>query len=184
VGDGFAKILSTMGYDSGQITFGRYFFHMLLLMPIVLVKYGPKGCFPKGIKAHTVRSLTLIISTFCFFSALQTVPLADALSLAFVAPLVVTALSMPILGEKVGIHRWLAVLVGFVGAMIIIQPGSGVFQWQALYALGAGSLFGVYIVLTRKTAGDNPPLVTLMYQGILGVITLAILAYLNWQTPT
>ncbi|WP_420548544.1 DMT family transporter [Curvivirga sp.] len=184
MGDGIAKILTTMGYHSGQVTFGRYFFHMLFLMPIVLIKFGPSGFIPKNLKVQTFRALTIVIATFCFFSSLHTVPLADALSLAFVAPLVVTALSVPILGEKVGIHRWVAVIIGFAGAMIIIQPGSGVFQWPALYALSAGALFGVYITVTRKTAGDNPAFVSLLYQGVLGTAALSILAFMNWSELT
>ncbi len=183
LGDGIAKVLTTEGYTSVQITWGRYFFHFLFLLPIVLHRFGKAGLKPKGLKIQTFRAYLIIIATFSFFTSLKTVPLADALSLAFVAPLVVTGLSVIILKEQVGWHRWFAVLIGFVGAIIIIKPGSGLFQWPALYALGAGALFGVYITVTRKTSGQNPPLVSLFYMGFLGTVSLTIVVGFSWVQP-
>lgn len=183
MGDGFAKMLATEGYSGVQATWGRYLFHFLFLGPLVFYKYGSKGFVPKGLKIQTIRSALIIIATFSFFTSLQTVPLADALALAFVAPLVVTGLSVIFLNEEIGFHRWLAVLAGFIGALIIIKPGSGLFQWTALYALGAGSLFGIYITITKKTAGQNPPLVSLLYMGVLGTGSLSLFVGFDWMQP-
>jgi len=111
-------------------------------------------------------------------------PLADALALIFVSPLLVTALSPWVLGESVGPRRKLAVLVGFLGALLIIRPGVGAIQWPALLALGAGVVFGLYLLTTRRLAGSAPPLVTLTYSAAAGALIMSFVAPVVWVVPS
>ncbi|MDX1736833.1 MAG: DMT family transporter [Alphaproteobacteria bacterium] len=184
IGDGMAKIIGMDGYSGLQIAWGRYVFHVLALLPFALIKFSPRELIPKRPLFQTFRASFIIACTFLFFTSLKEVPLADALALIFVAPLVVTGLSGPILGEKVGLHRWMAVFFGFVGAVIIIQPGEGMFQWSALYALATGVFYGLYILITRLSANENHGLVNNFYMAVVGVIVLSLFVPFNWKELT
>tara|TARA_B100001559_G_scaffold264737_1_gene230663 strand:- start:101 stop:679 length:579 start_codon:yes stop_codon:yes gene_type:complete len=94
--------------------------------------------------------------------------MAKALTLAFVAPLITTALSPFLLNEKVGIRRWLAVIIGFVGSMIVIRPGYIDFNLATLAALGTGFFYGIYLIVTRKLHNSDSPLLTLLLTGVVG----------------
>ena len=130
-----------------------------------------------------LRSAFLLASTVFFFAAIALMPLADALALVFVSPLVVTALSPWLLGEQVGIRRWSAVLVGFLGVLIIIRPGAGVIQTGSLLALTAGTIFAFYLIATRKLAGSAPPLVTLTYTALVGALVMSVAMLWYWREP-
>ena len=101
--------------------------------------------------------------------------MAKALTLAFVAPLVTTALSPILLGEKVGIRRWTAVIVGFIGSLVVIRPGFIEFNLATIAALGTGCLYGVYLIITRKLHTTDNPLLTLLLTGIVGAHYIFIL---------
>ena len=128
IGDGMAKIIGMDGYSGLQIAWGRYVFHVLALLPFALIKFSPRELIPKRPLFQTFRASFIIACTFLFFTSLKEVPLADALALIFVAPLVVTGLSGPILGEKVGLHRWMAV---FFGTHRIRRPPSPMLETYA-----------------------------------------------------
>jgi len=98
-------------------------------------------------------------------------------------PLVVTALSVPLLGEKVGWRRWLAVIIGFVGTLIIVQPGTGVFNPAALIALVCVLMYSFYNILTRKVSRQDSFATSLLYFGMVGLIASVIAVYGRWQTP-
>ena len=110
--------------------------------------------------------------------------MAKALTLAFVAPLVTTALSPIILGEKVGFRRWTAVIVGFIGSLVVIRPGFIEFNLATIAALGTGCLYGVYLIITRKLHTTDNPLLTLLLTGIVGVIISSFFVPIVWINPT
>jgi drug/metabolite transporter (DMT)-like permease len=87
------------------------------------------------------------------------------------------------LGERVGIRRWLAVAAGFLGALIILRPGFEVVQMGSLFALAAGCSFAFYTLLTRKLSGSAPPLVTLTYTAVTGMVVMSIAVLPDWITP-
>lgn len=181
--DGLAKFLSA-DFSTPQVVWGRYFFHLAFLLPLVLWRYGRSALLPKRPVTQVLRGGLLLGSTILFFAAIRTMPLADAIALIFVYPFVVTALSPLLLGESVGIRRWSAVLVGFAGALIVIRPGLGVFQWSALLAVSAGTLYAFYVIATRKLAGSSPPLVTLAYSALLGAVVMSVVVPAFWLPPT
>ncbi len=167
-----------------QVVWARYFFHFCLILPVALLRYGPKQLLPKQQSLQLLRGALLLASTILFFAALAKMPMADALALIFVSPLIVTTLSPWVLGETVGARRRIAVLVGFFGAMLIIRPGFGTIQWPALLALGAGIVFGLYFLATRRLAGSAPPLVTLTYTAAVGALVMSLTVPLVWVTPS
>lgn len=122
-------------------------------------------------KTQLVRSALLMGAGLCFFFSLQEVPLADAVAIVFVSPLFMTAIAFVFLKELVGWRRWTACLVGFAGAMLIIQPGLGVRHWMYLLPLGDALFSAVYAVLTRRIGSADSTTTSLFYS-VLGMATL------------
>jgi len=131
-----------------------------------------------------VRGGFTLAATILFFAAIAKMPIADALALLFVSPMIVTALSPIVLGEQVGIRRWSAVACGFIGALIILRPGFGVAQPSSFLAVGAGCSFAIYTLLTRKLSRSAPPLVTLAYTAVLGAVLMSIAVIPVWIAPS
>ena len=180
--DGIAKHLSDQ-FATVQVVWARYFFHLLLLLPFVLWRHGRRALTPPRPLLQVVRGGLLLGATTLFFASIARIPLADAIALVFVYPLIVTALSALALGETVGPRRWSAVVVGFIGALIVIRPGFGLFDIGTLLAVGAGSLYAFYILLTRELAGSAPPLVTLAFTALLGGLVSCAAVPFFWTTP-
>ncbi len=180
--DGIAKHLSTE-MSVMQVSWARYFAHFAILLPIILIKHRPAQLIPSQPILQLVRGGLLLVSTVCFFWAISLMPLADALAIVFVSPLVVTALSPWLLGETVGLRRWSAVVVGFIGACIIIRPGPEMFSSGALLALAAGTLYALYLIATRRLAGSAPPMITLFYTALVGALLLSLIVPFTWTTP-
>jgi drug/metabolite transporter (DMT)-like permease len=180
--DGIAKYLSR-DYPVVQIVWARYFFHFLLLCPVLLLRFPLASLRPKRAGLQVLRGGLLLVSTVLFFAAISVIPLADAIALVFISPLVVTALSPFLLGEKVGFHRYGAVVLGLIGALIVIRPGQGAFEAAALLAAGAGVVYAFYSILTRKLSGSAPALVTLGYTALLGAVFVSLVVPFHWVSP-
>jgi drug/metabolite transporter (DMT)-like permease len=131
-----------------------------------------------------VRSMLLVGATLTFFFAVRTIPIADASAIGMVAPLLITALAIPLLGEKVGRRRWTAVAVGMVGALVIIRPGFGVFDWAAVLPLGSATCYAFYQITTRILARVDPPATTFFYSGLVGMLVLSVAAPFVWVWPS
>lgn len=181
--DMIAKLLSDR-YDALQLTWARFFFHFVILAPIVLYRYGGAALRPRRPLLQLVRGAFTLLSTILFFAAIARMPIADALALLFISPLVVTALSPAMLGERVGPRRWAAVIAGFAGALVILRPGFGVVQAGSLLAMAAGVSFAFYTLLTRKLSGSAPPLVTLAYTAVAGAVAMSITVLPGWSLPS
>jgi drug/metabolite transporter (DMT)-like permease len=126
----------------------------------------------------------LLGATISFFTAIHFIPLADATAISFVAPLLLTALSIPLLGEKVGSRRWSAVAVGFLGALIVIRPGLGATHWAATMALLSAVTFSLYQIATRKLSTVDAPITTFLYTGAVGTLVMTIVVPFVWRWPT
>ena len=182
--DVIAKYLGQNGMPVLQIVWARLTFGALMTLPLALPHTGARGLMPSRPFYHGLRAVLLITATFCFFWSLKFLPIADALAIFFVQPLVVTALSPLILGEHVGPRRWAAVFVGFIGTLIIIRPGFGTMNPGALLALGSGTSLALYFLMTRRISGVNKAIVTTFHTNLLGaVITCALVPWV-WITPT
>lgn len=180
--DGLAKYLAAY-YPVTQIVWGRFLFHFLFMLPVVLIRYRDVVFRVQRPVLQVLRGGFLLGATMCFFWSLKSLSIPDALTLLFVSPLIVTCLSPSLLGENVGIRRWSAVIVGFLGVCIVLRPGGGAFQAASLAALGAGLCHACYILATRRLSGTAPPLVTLFYTSLLGMVVLSFYMPWHWQAP-
>lgn len=182
--DVVAKTLGNQGMPILQIVWARMAFGALLTLPFTLHHGGAKAIRPDRPAYHTLRAALLIAATFLFFSALKYLPIADALAIFFVQPLILTAISPFVLKEKVGPRRWAAVAVGFAGTLIIIRPGFTELNPGTLLALGAGASLAVYFAMTRRISGSAPAMVTTFHTSLMGTLLIALPVLLLWEPPT
>ena len=130
------------------------------------------------------RALGLLGSSLMFIFAIQRLPLASATSIGFVSPMLVTLLSIPLLGEKVGARRWAAVLVGFAGVLIIVRPGAATFDPAALFPLMSSLCWAFGVIFTRKASASDGPGTAMAYTAIVGLVILTPMVVPVWVTPT
>jgi drug/metabolite transporter (DMT)-like permease len=173
----------TARYPVPQVVWARYFFQfalMLLLIPRVgmveLVRTARPG-------TQVIRGLLLAASTMCLIGAISFVPLADAYTITFTAPLLVTVFSIPLLGERVGWRRWSAVLAGFAGVLIVIRPGFGVTHWALALPLITALGFALYQILTRKVSAvpGESSLAMLFYLACVGTLVMTVVVPFFWR---
>jgi|AntRauTorcE11897_2_1112592.scaffolds.fasta_scaffold02245_1 drug/metabolite transporter (DMT)-like permease len=169
-------------FPIAQVVWARYTAHFL----IVLLLLRRRTSFL--IKSYNVplqifRSLLLILATISFFAAVRTVPLATASSIMFTAPITVTLLSIPLLREPVGLHRWIGVLFGFIGALTIIRPGSSDWDPSLLWAVCASFMYALYQITTRALHKTDQPDTTMLYTAVIGAIAMLPFIPFNWISP-
>jgi drug/metabolite transporter (DMT)-like permease len=180
--DAAAKRL-TADYQVSQIIWVRYLFH-LLAMVVVLAPFGRLSIRTARLKLQIGRSLFLLLATYCFVTGLSFLPMAEATTLLFLSPLLITALSVPLLGEHVGLRRWTAVIVGFVGVLIVTRPGLGVMHPVAAVVLIAALAAAFYQITTRKLSSTDNAYTTLFYTAITGVVVFGVAVPFTWRPPT
>ena len=166
-----------------QIVFFRALGQTFWMIVFFWPRHGP-GMFRAsrpGIQLS--RSVLLFISFLFWLKAIAVVPLATASAINFTAPIIVVLLSIPMLGERVGLHRWSAVLVGCVGALIIIHPGSDGVSAEIIYLLCAAALFAVYQVLTRKVVTVDSAAVTSTYTVLVALAVSAVVMPFEYRSP-
>tara|TARA_Y100000590_G_scaffold135543_1_gene155039 strand:+ start:1483 stop:2334 length:852 start_codon:yes stop_codon:yes gene_type:complete len=181
--DTIAKYLSA-DLSFFQITWARYFFTVFFTLPFMFFFFRKNLTWSSQPKLQTFRGLTLFCANVLFFYSISVISMAKALTLAFVAPLITTALSPIFLSEKVGFKRWSAVVVGFIGSLIVIRPGFIEFNLASVAALGTGFFYGIYLVITRKLHTSDSPLLTLLLTGVVGAIIGSFVVPLVWVNPT
>ena len=180
--DGMAKHLSTEIHFL-EVVWGRYFFMVVISVPITFVFFKQHLSWPKNINIQLARSIFLFLSTILFFYAISVISLAESLTLAFVSPLIVTLLSAILLKEQVGYRRWTAVIIGFIGAIIVIRPGFNEISLATFAGLGTGIAYAFYVIATRKLSSIDSPLLTLIFTGLSGAIIISIIVPFDWITP-
>ena len=181
--DTIAKYLSSE-LSFFQITWARYFFTVFFTLPFMFLFFRKNLTWSTQPKLQIFRGLTLFFANILFFYSISIISMAKALTLAFVAPLITTALSPIFLGEKVGFRRWSAVIVGFVGSLIVVRPGFIEFNLASIAALGTGFFYGIYLIITRKLHSSDSPLLTLLLTGVVGAVVASFLVPVVWINPT
>ncbi len=174
--DAIAKWLSG-SVPSGQVTWSRFFFQIIIMFPFLLGTRGP--WLTPTLWLHAVRGSLIATATLLFFTGLKTLPIADAISIFFIEPLIVTLLSAVVLGESVGWRRLSAIAIGFLGAMVIIRPTFVEVGWTVLYPVGAALCFSFYILLTRKLVRHEDPVRLQFFAGIFGCIVMSLALYIG-----
>ena len=177
--DVIAKFL-TLSMASGQIVWSRMLFQTLFLLPLLYPLRHQ--LVVRQLHLFALRGVLIAVATLFFFTSLVKMPLADALAIFFVEPLLLTLLSPIFLNEKIGVRRISAVMVGFIGALIIIQPSAKAFGFYALLPLGAAFCFALYLIITRKLAQNTNPIIIQLYTGIAGFLTISTVLFIGNAT--
>jgi drug/metabolite transporter (DMT)-like permease len=145
---------------------------------------GLAGFRVANVGGQGLRAATMVAGSYLFVSGLAYLPLADAIAIAFAGPLFATALAVPLLGERVGWRRWLAVLIGFAGVLLMTRPGGTMVQWAVLLPLSACLTGALRDILTRKLTATESSLTTLFWTtAAVGLGGLASLPW-GWRLPT
>jgi drug/metabolite transporter (DMT)-like permease len=174
----------TAYYPVQQVVWARYFFQFALML-LLIPRLGVAGLlWTKRPVVHITRGLLLALATYCMITAISIVPLADAYTITFTAPLLVTMLSIPLLKEQVGWRRLSAVAVGFLGVLIVFRPISEPVHWAMLLPLVTAVCFAVYQILTRKVSYDSreTAFMMLFYLAWVGTAVMSAIVPHYWQT--
>ncbi|HYM29787.1 MAG TPA: DMT family transporter, partial [Candidatus Cybelea sp.] len=157
----------TPHYSMAEIVWARYAGHLIYMVLVFMPARGVRLFTSQALGTQLVRSLLLFMSTATFFLGLRHISLAMAASIKFIGPFIVTALSVPMLGERVGPRRWSAVVIGFTGALIIIRPGFGAVPWSALFIVANATCYAFYQILSRKLAAVDPAETSITYVALV-----------------
>ena len=180
--NGIVKLMAST-YDPKQVVWFRITTHLVLVALVFVPRMGLGLFRTRQIGFQLVNSLMMLLSTLLFFSAVKYLPVAEAISISFVAPLLVVFLAWPLLGERITLLRVVAVVVGFAGVLVVIRPGSALFQWASVLLLGSAACYAVYQIIIRRLAGVDHPATSIFYSVLLGSILMSLLVPFVWITP-
>lgn len=159
-----------------------------LLLIMVHFDCGLSKLWSPRLGALVVRGGILLVAYTTYYMALPALPLAEAIALFFAAPIIVTMLSAPMLGEKVSAQSWAAIALGFVGVLIILQPGTALFDAAALFSLASAATYALAMIFARKLGVSEPATVMAFYQNAVylmcSVGAAALLAFLDIDSAT
>jgi len=177
-----AKYLAT-DYHLVQVIWFRSVIHMAFLLAIFAPGRGMARLFTTAdLGGQLSRSLVQLVAVASYWLALTWLPITTATAIGLTAPLILVALSVPLLGERVGTRRWLAVAIGFIGALIIIRPGSDV-HWSAILVVASTILYALFLVQTRRLAALDDPRTTASYTMVVACVVSTIALPFFWITP-
>ncbi|HIF10702.1 MAG TPA: DMT family transporter [Sneathiellales bacterium] len=177
------KYLGGEGYPIVQIVFFRSLIHFLWMVALFLPTQGWRIFVTNRPALQLGRSVLQLIALTTYVIGVRHIPLSTAAGVGFTAPLLVVVLSVPLLGEKVGPRRWAAVFVGFIGALVIIRPGTEVFQPANFFILAAAFSYALYQILTRRVSEHDDYRVTGVYTIFASLAISTILVGFDWKTP-
>jgi drug/metabolite transporter (DMT)-like permease len=176
------KYLS-QSYPVLEITWARYAGHFLFMLIAFAPRRGIQLLASSQPVLQLVRSTLLCVSTLVFIAGLASVMLPTATAISFTGPLIVTALAPLVLGEAVGRHRWIAIIIGFIGAIVVVRPGLDPAYEGALLIFAGAFAAALYQLLTRKLAAHDPAETSITYIALAGFVLTSIPLPFIWQTP-
>ena len=170
-------------YPVVQIVFFRNFFALVPTAILLWTNGGPLLLRTHHPASHLYRATLGLVAMMLIFYALSIMPIASATALSFTAPLFLTALSMPLLGERVGVYRWSAVLVGFAGVLVISRPGHELFNLGALAVLGSTLTYALAMISVRRMSRTEHPITIAAYFALICTLVSGVLQPFFWRTP-
>jgi len=165
--------LLTAGYPVSQIVWARFTGHLVIMLIVFLPQYGRALLATRRPAVQIARSVLMLVSNMVFVIAISRVPLAEASAIGFTSPLLVTALSVPLLHESVGWRRWSAVLVGFAGALLVIRPGAGFHDPAVLLLLFSSGAYALYQIATRWVSFYDGAATGIVFSALLGSLVMS-----------
>jgi drug/metabolite transporter (DMT)-like permease len=148
------------------------------------VRTGGRPFRPRNPKLQIVRGLCVSASSVLFVYGIREMTMAQATTISFLSPLLITLLSIPLLGEIVGPRRWAAVLAGMIGMLIVVRPGTSGFQPAALFGVASSSCWALALIITRKIAASDEPRTTILWSAMVGAVVLTVLLPFEARWPT
>ena len=179
--DTLAKLLG-QSYPNLQVLWGRFFFNAVLIA-LLLGPRLPGTLMTRRLGLQLLRAALLVVTVGLIFLSFRYLSLVSVNAIFYVTPVLVTVLAIPLLGERVGGWIWVGVLLGFIGALLIIRPGAGVMQWAALLPLGAALSSALYQVLTRVVSTSDGAMTSVLYACLGGAFLTTVLLPFHWRTP-
>ena len=180
--DATAKHLAR-SYPVPMLVWARYTVHFVLMLALLAPTLRGRLVSTARPARQVVRALCLLAVTFFGMAALARMPLAETTAILFAAPLLVTLLARPLLGEEIGALRWMAVLTGFVGVLLIARPGGGLVTEGVLLALAGAVSYAFYQILTRQLTATESPVTMLFYTALVGTAAMTPLLPWIWSGP-
>lgn len=167
-----------------EVAWIRYvMFTLLILGATGVSERGKRSLVSRRPGLQIIRGLGLFGSSIFFITSLSFLPMAEATAISFVSPIFMTALSIPLLGETVGLRRWAAVFIGLIGVIIVVRPGTSAFEPAALFPIGTAVSAAVGYVFTRKIGDDDRSLVALLYAALVGLAVISPVVPFVWVQP-
>jgi drug/metabolite transporter (DMT)-like permease len=166
------------------IIWWRYLGLFAIVVPWALLRHGRGAVVPARPWLHVLRGALIVVSSLSFLGAVSGMPLADTMAIVFVYPFIITALAPFLLGERVKLSMWIAVLTGFFGVLIVMRPGFAEVDGYALLALVTGTTFALVLLVTRMLAVAAPPTVTATWTATIGILVLSLALPYIWVTPS
>jgi len=177
----FAKLLG-QHHEIPQIIWARYTFHFVFIA--LLLRHAlPATLKTRHFKLQIGRSLLLLFSSALYFTGFTLLPLAESAAMINITPLVVTILAVPLLGERVGVRRGTGVLLGFIGALIIVRPGMESFSTAAIFPLTAAFTYALYQLATRHVSHADSAMTSITYTALAGMIIGSGAVPFFWTPP-
>lgn len=176
------KLLTGL-YPFQEVVWVRLATHLVLMCAVFLPRRGLALLRTRAPLQQAICSAAFLGSTFFFFSAAKSVGVTEAIAISFISPLVVTFLAWPILGERITAVRLASVVIGFTGVLIVIRPGSAVFQWASLLIVASAVSFAVYQIIVRRVAAVDSPATTVFYSALGCTLATSLLVPFHWRTP-
>lgn len=180
--DATSKYLSAL-YPVATIVWARYVCQAALMLTVLGPRLNFKLVKTSNLRLQILRGIVLTASSLVFLTALSRMPMAEAASIAFMAPLFIAVLAGPVLHERVEARTWIALAAGFAGVLLIVRPGGGLFTWVALLPLASALMMAIYQMMTRKLAGRDAALTTLFYPALVGSLAVPILFPFAFSLP-
>lgn len=181
--DALSKYLTTF-YPVVMVLWVRYVVHISLMLLALRPTSFKALVTTEHPKLQIIRGLCMVNTNLMFISALHYIPLAEGTAIIYLSPLIVTALSAPLLGERIAPIQWIAVAIGFIGVLFIVRPSGGMFNPVALLALGAALSFSLYQIITRKLNHTDSSSTTNFISGLVSTLVTSLLLPFFWKTPT
>jgi drug/metabolite transporter (DMT)-like permease len=180
--NGLVQVLSAR-YPSEQIVWARTASHLVFILALFGPRLGVAVVRTTRLPWQLGRTMVHLGSMLMFFNGVKHMELAKAASISFTAPFIVALLAWPVLGERMSLSRLMAVSVGFLGVLVVIRPGSGVFQWASLLILGSAACYALYQIFTRRVAGHDPPETSAVYSALGPTLVMSMVVPFFWRTP-
>lgn len=181
--DALSKYLTNF-YPVVMVLWVRYVVHVSLMLVALRPPSLKTLISTQNPKLQIIRGLCMVNTNLMFISALHFIPLAEGTAIIYLSPLIITAFSVPFLGERIAPIQWIAVAIGFIGVLFIVRPGGSMFHPVALLALGAAISFSVYQIITHKLNHTDSSSTTNFISGLISTSVTSLFLPFFWKTPS